>query len=129
MTQHALTLGGFCLGPLFAPIVKRRPAKRTLIRNSGGKEVWAEWSRTRPPLEDKRVFYDLQTLGRIYTAHLGVQHSVDHIVPLNHPLVCGLHRVANFEVLPLVDNVRKSNNWWPGMPETQGELWWMNTSS
>lgn len=120
--QLTLSIDGHCNGPLFAPVVKRRPAKRALIRNSGGKEVWAKWCRTRPSLEDKRVFYDLQALGRIYTKFLCVQYSVDHVVPLNHPLVCGLHRVANFEVAPLADNIRKSNNWWPDMPETQGDL-------
>lgn len=120
--QIALPIDGFCHGPLFAPLVKRRPAKRALLKFSGGREVWAKWQRTRPSLEDKRIFLDLQRLGRIYTAVTGVQHSVDHVVPLNHPIVCGLHRVANFEVLPLADNVRKSNNWWPDMPAVQGDL-------
>ena len=120
--QQVLDLNGFCLGPLFAPARKTRIAKRVAIRFSGGKEVWAKWMRTRPSAEDKAVFRDLQTLGRIYTQFTGVQHSVDHVVPLQHPLVCGFHRVANFEVVPLAANIRKSNNWWPDMPAVQGEL-------
>jgi hypothetical protein len=56
------------------------------------------------------------------TAETGVQHSVDHIVPLIHPLVCGLHCPANLRVIPLADNIRKSNNWWPDCPFEQLEL-------
>lgn len=115
--QITLPLDGFCHGPLFAPIRKRRPP-----RDRSGTAHWRKWMRSRPSLEDRRVFNDLVTLGRIYTKFTGVQHSVDHIVPLNHPLVCGFHRIANFEILPLADNVRKSNNHWPDMPAVQGEL-------
>lgn len=53
--------------------------------------------------------------SRRLTAETGVQHSVDHIVPLVHPLVCGLHCVANMRVIPLAENIMKSNNIWPDM--------------
>jgi hypothetical protein len=46
----------------------------------------------------------------------GVAHHVDHIVPLNSPLVCGLHNEFNLQAIPLLDNVRKSNRVWPDMP-------------
>src|SRR5882757_9120545 len=36
---------------------------------------------------------------------------------LRHLLVCGLH--VNLEVKPLAENTRKSNNWWPDMPNEQ----------
>lgn len=113
--------GGHHAGPLFI-IVKRRISERARRRESGGAEVWRKWMRTRPSEHDKAVFRDLVQLGRIYTEHTGIQHSVDHIVPLNHPIVCGFHRVANFDVKPLADNIKKSNSWWPGMPEQQAEL-------
>lgn len=35
---------------------------------------------------------------------------VDHIVPLNHELVCGLHCLANLQVMPKTKNLEKSNN-------------------
>lgn len=56
------------------------------------------------------------------TRETGLRHSLDHIVPLNHPLVCGLHVAANLQVIPLVENLRKSNRWWPDMPEVQVAL-------
>lgn len=111
--QLALDLDGLCNGPLFAPLSKVRMAKRKMAPQSGGREVWRKWMRTRPSAEDLAVFYAMQRLGRIYTPILGVQLSVDHVVPLNHPMVCGLHRIANFEIVPLVDNIAKSNQWPP----------------
>ena len=42
--------------------------------------------------------------------------TVDHIVPLNHPQVCGLHCADNMQLLTAHQNSQKSNHWWPDMP-------------
>jgi hypothetical protein len=56
------------------------------------------------------VFYaEAQELSR----QTGILHEVDHIIPLTHPLVCGLHVPANLQVLPRGVNRRKANQWIP----------------
>jgi len=44
-----------------------------------------------------------------FEAWLGVSYHVDHIVPITNDLVCGLHNEFNLQILPAVDNIRKSN--------------------
>jgi hypothetical protein len=46
----------------------------------------------------------------------GLQHDVDHVVPLVSGLVCGLHNEANLSVIPASLNRSKGNRFWPGMP-------------
>lgn len=40
----------------------------------------------------------------------GILHAVDHIIPLQHPLVCGLHVETNLQILTFSDNCKKSNS-------------------
>lgn len=44
---------------------------------------------------------------------LGTKFHVDHIIPLVHPLVCGLHNEFNLQILKKEDNLRKSNKFNP----------------
>jgi hypothetical protein len=56
-----------------------------------------------PPWADKgkiRAIYE-------EAARLGL--SVDHIIPLKHPLVCGLHTPDNLQLMPLKENISKNN--------------------
>lgn len=45
-----------------------------------------------------------------------ISWHADHVVPLQSPLVCGLHTWRNIAVIPGVENIRKSNRYWPDMP-------------
>ncbi len=42
---------------------------------------------------------------------------VDHIVPLQSDEVCGLEHHLNMGVITALENGKKSNSWWPDMPE------------
>lgn len=46
----------------------------------------------------------------------GIEHHVDHIVPLISEFVCGLHCMANLRVITGSENCSKSNKYWPDMP-------------
>lgn len=92
---------------------KRNPEKvriYTLVRGRTQKEATPAWA----DLLAIRTFYERAAELRKST---GQDWHVDHIVPLIHPKVCGLHCEANLEVITARENNEKGNRWWPDMPE------------
>lgn len=71
----------------------RRAAKTT------AKVLWAS----------QRYIEAWYEVARLETARKGVLCHVDHIIPLVHPLVCGLHCEDNMQVLTASDNCSKQN--------------------
>ena len=68
-----------------------------------------------------------RTAARL-TKLTGNLHTLDHIIPLNHPRVCGLTVPWNLRVMPWAANCSKGNTWCPEQEELfpplagQGEL-------
>ena len=59
---------------------------------------------------------ELYRIAKELTLKTNVNYQVDHIVPLNSPIVCGLHCLANLQILEAEKNVIKGNREWPDMP-------------
>jgi hypothetical protein len=62
-----------------------------------------------PPWADHVAIRAIYKEASRLTAETGIRHEVDHIVPLRHPNVCGLHVAANMQILTSDENKRKSN--------------------
>lgn len=72
--------------------------------------------RATPVWADDFAIQEAYDLAQLRTAMFGFGWSVDHIVPLRSPLVCGLHVEHNIRVIPTVENKAKGNRYWPDMP-------------
>lgn len=88
-----------------------------------------------PPWVDRKILRQMQREARALTESTGMMHTLDHIVPMNHPRVCGLTVPWNLRIVPHKVNGAKSNHWHNGQLElfdheridyrpTQGDLFW-----
>ena len=91
--------------------------------NPDTKALWAKELHNLRPSERRRVQMRLATprwanidaIMEIYiqrsemTRETGIEHHVDHVIPIQHPRVCGLHCEANLRVITASANCSKSN--------------------
>jgi hypothetical protein len=54
---------------------------------------------------------------RLLTMATGVEHVVDHVIPLNHPHVCGLTVPHNLKVMTRPQNAAKADKFSPDQYE------------
>lgn len=78
----------------------------------------AKWAKRRAQsIQATPKWADLKAIDAIYaeaarqTEETGIQHEVDHIVPLQGKTVCGLHVGWNLQILTQKANRSKSNKW------------------
>lgn len=62
-----------------------------------------------PSWADRNEILSVFTLAKLLRKVTGRPYHVDHIIPLKHPLVCGLHVPANLRVITRGDNLAKRN--------------------
>ena len=99
------------------PLVKSFPKKyKDLTPEQKGKIISYVSERKRkrdksmPVWADKKAIQDIYIKARQLTKETGINYEVDHIIPLNHPLVCGLHVEFNLQILTEEENIKKSNS-------------------
>lgn len=72
--------------------------------------------RATPLWADQAAIRVLYAVSADYQTIYGVAYHVDHIIPLQSRLVCGLHCEHNLQIIPKEDNIKKGNRYWPDMP-------------
>jgi len=55
------------------------------------------------------VLQEAYTVAKERTEATGVQHDVDHIIPLQGRNACGFHCWNNVQVIPRMENLKKAN--------------------
>ena len=92
------------------------------------KAIFSRWLRRYPEKNAARIakyrvareqacppWVDHAEIAKVYaeavrlTQETGIPHEVDHVIPLQHRLVCGLHVPWNLRAIPATENQRKSN--------------------
>lgn len=93
---------------------KERERQRRYLEENRAK-VRAKWNKRRADrIRATPPWADLDAIEAIYlesdrlTAETGIEHHVDHIVPLRGKIVCGLHLPWNLRVIRADENLRKS---------------------
>lgn len=71
------------------------------------------------PWADRKHIRRLHEWKRLLTLATGIEHVVDHIVPLNHPYVCGLTVPWNLRVITRPQNAAKANTFSPDQIELE----------
>lgn len=72
-----------------------------------------------PPWLSRVTLDEMDDLREYVSRVTGIRHVLAHVVPLNHPRVCGLTVPWNITIVPFSVNANSGNDW----NEDQLELW------
>jgi hypothetical protein len=79
---------------------------KRIARNRVRKNVLRQ---AEPKWVNKSDIVVIYTEAEARTKETGILHHVDHVVPLKHPSICGLHVPWNLQVITATENLKKSN--------------------
>lgn len=87
------------------------------ITNRGRHKYIVQVVLSAPPWVDRWELYALKATAAAMTVMTGELHVLGHIVPLNHPRVCGLTVPWNLKIIPWRVNAADSNYFCPEQME------------
>jgi transposase-like protein len=83
---------------------------RNSIRRSSEARATPKWA-------DRKAISNIYKKSAELSLRFSVDFCVDHIVPIQSKIVCGLHVECNLQILSREINSSKSNSVWPDMPD------------
>ncbi len=95
---------------------KCNAASRRYRQNNPDKHCAQSARRRASNLKATPRWSETVAIKQIYKTAAQLKLTVDHIVPLRSKFVCGLHVLANLQLLPRRVNSSKGNRHWPDMP-------------
>ena len=85
-----------------SPHVKRANKAKTRANRIGRVPAWITE-------DDLWMIREVHHIAMLRSELTGVEHDVDHVIPMNGKTVCGLHVPTNMQVLTHSENARKGN--------------------
>ena len=89
---------------------KEDPYWQRSCRRKNSSARRARQLRATPPWVENSAFNSIYYEAQKLTKQTGVEYHVDHIIPLKHDLVCGLHVPWNLQILTATENLKKKNS-------------------
>ena len=86
------------------PIYWAKKNERNIRRNAAKRMAVPSWYKS-----EKDLILAMYLKAKHITEKTGVDHQVDHVIPIQSEVVCGLHCFANLQILTAEENGRKSN--------------------
>tara|TARA_R110000796_G_C14372174_1_gene414147 strand:+ start:54 stop:644 length:591 start_codon:yes stop_codon:yes gene_type:complete len=87
----------------------RQSTEGKAVRNALGAKRRAQKLQATPAWADQDAIKAIYAEAQRLQETLGIEFHIDHIVPLQGELVCGLHVESNLQVIPAILNLKKSN--------------------
>jgi hypothetical protein len=103
--------------PFYNSKYKLKPVNELSLEDKK-KALWSAYvverrknrDKSMPQWADKKAIQSIYIRARQLTKETGIKYEVDHIIPSNHPLVCGLHVESNLQIITESENIKKSNS-------------------
>jgi hypothetical protein len=88
-------------------------ARNSIAMYARAKARTMKQKRATPPWADRDAIAAIYREKRLLQRQTGLKWHVDHIIPLNHELVCGLHVPGNLRPILATSNLRKHDKFIP----------------